>query len=118
MPIATVVAVLAVTLAASYSSFQPGQQAFALSVYWPAPSNYLPNSPPPNAYLQINYTGLGNAYYHYVVYSNSAVLSEGNATVTHRSPFYLYLNVPIPSTLEATVTRNGVTVYQGRLNLG
>lgn len=118
LPLVAVVVVLSL-IAVSYNQhLQNRSEAFAFSPYWPTPSDYIPNNPIPNVFLQINYTGTGSMDYSYLILLNSSVLTHGSAVVTPRSPFTLLTFAPVPSTLVAQVYSQGHLVYEQRISLG
>lgn len=118
VPVIAVTVALAIIATSLNGALQSKNDAFAFKTYWPSPSKYIPDNPTPNVYLQINYTGVGERNYTYVISLNSTILAQGEVTVTHRSPFTVYTFSPVPATLQARVTSDGTVVFVQTLNLG
>ncbi len=120
VPITTVL-VVCLGLIISFGNFvrdTSSHETFEFQAYWPKPSQYLPNNPLPNAFLQINFTGVGAQNYTYTILAKSGIVASGQVGVSHRSPFTVYVIAPFPAILQARVVRNGATAFNQNLTLG
>ena len=117
LPAAALIIVL-VLIGASYeANIHSPDEAFSFGIFWPAPTTYVSNSPLPNVYLGINYTGSGLQDFSYVISTNSTILANGTVPINHYSPFEVIVYAPVPSTLVARVMVQGQLVYQQELVL-
>lgn len=110
IPFAVLAVVLVAVAFGATSSVSGGHGAFNFEEYWPVPSDYVPGTVPPTAYLQINYTGFGVGEYTYVIFARSngstILLSNSTAVVSSEASFRAFVYVKVPSsvmTLEAEV---------------
>lgn len=113
---AILVVVLAIVASAELSAQKPNT-AFAVGVYWPAPTAYVSSQPLPNFYLAINYTGPGLQDFTYSIVTNSTVLAHGTVPINHYSPFRVLAYAPVPSNVQAQVFEQGRLVYMQNLTL-
>ena len=118
VPALALAVVVLVVAATSLPGLQGGKESFGFRVYWPAPAAYSQDSPAPNAYLQINYTGPGSRTYTYSISDGSSVLARQTVNVTSLSPFSAYVTSPVPAVLQAQVYEGGRLVYRQSLTLG
>ena len=118
IPAAAVAAVLVLVAISAYAGSQGGHESFALRPFWPSPSQYMPNDPAPNAYLEMNYTGQGSATFDYAVSAGSAVLAHGRVNVSGGFPCSIFVLSPVPALLHAVVYEWAKLVYEQDLRLG